>query len=722
MIKQNKCEKDIARYKFEIEKKDKVLSSMNKISTLLTRPISLDKIVPFIVEEASGVFGFTIAALWLFSEDRTMLQFKYHRGYSPHDRNTARTHPFILETDDCIETRVSKTGKMIYINDHSAYDRFTELDVKITERWNIASSLTVPLKVKNHILGFFRVAANEGKLNLAQSDIKLFSTFAYHVSIIIENAMLQEQKKKKLEQLLSLQKLSKKTTSTLDLRKLLQIISISALKITKASHGILLLTDSECEYLKVVSLKGYRGVSKKKCKIRLGEGIVGGVAEKGIPLLVKDVRKEPNYIEISQEVRSELAVPLISEEKVLGVIGVSSTENAAFSQEDLELLMIFASHAAMLIKNARLYEEIITERNFAENILESSPNGFFTVGLDRKISAINPMTENIFNVRRAAILGQQVSEVFEGDITDIVEYALTSESIITDREIIAKRKDGNHIILGVSSSLLRSHTGSVIGVLVIVRDLTELKKTEELIRRMDRLSSLGQLSAGIAHEIRNPLASINFNVQMLSKKLSLDAKSQDIMDDTLTGINRIKRLVKGIHDFAKPGSPLLNRGNINNVIVDSISLLNSQLKKKKIKTYVNLQEEIPPIIFDPLKMQQVFINLIINAMEAMPDGGILKIASMIENDYKNDTDQLVISITDNGTGIPSQHYLKIFDPFFTTKPEGTGLGLSITHKILEQHNALINVESIEKQGTTFTIKYPINTDMKDETSLQSINR
>ncbi|MBN2570094.1 MAG: GAF domain-containing protein, partial [Deltaproteobacteria bacterium] len=178
MTKENKYEKDIDRYKFEIEKKDKVLSSMNKISTLLTRPISLDKIVTFIVEEASGVFGFTIAALWLFNEDRSMLQFKYHKGYSPHDRNTARTHPFMIETDDCVETRVSKTGKMIYINDHSIYNGFTELDVKINKRWKLASSLTVPLKVKNHILGFLRVAANEGKLNLTKSDIKLFSTFA----------------------------------------------------------------------------------------------------------------------------------------------------------------------------------------------------------------------------------------------------------------------------------------------------------------------------------------------------------------------------------------------------------------------------------------------------------------------------------------------------------------------------------------------------------------
>ncbi|MBN2017335.1 MAG: GAF domain-containing protein, partial [Candidatus Cloacimonetes bacterium] len=549
-----------------------------------------------------------------------------------------------------------------------------------------------------------------------------FSTFAQHVSIIIENAILQAQKKRKMDQLLSLQKLSKKTTSTLNLRKLLQIISTNALKITRASHGMLLLIDSECEYLKVVSLKGYKGISKKNCKIRIGEGIVGWVTEKGIPLLVNDVRKEPKYIEVIQEIKSELAVPLISEEKVLGALGVSSTENAAFSQDDLELLMIFASHAATLIKNARLYEEIITERNFAENIIESSPNGFFTVGLDRKISAINPMAEEIFNVHKTAIMGRRVSEVFEIDIVDIVESALTSESIISDKEIIAKRKDGSYIILGVSSSLLRSHAGSVIGVLVIVRDLTDLKKTEDLIRRMDRVSSLGQLSAGIAHEIRNPLASINFNVQMLSKKLSLDEKLQDIMDDTLIGINRIKRLVKGIHDFAKPGSTLVHKGNINNVIVDSISLLDSQLKKKKIKTYVNLQEEIPSVIFDPLKMQQVFINLIINAMEAMPEGGILKITSRIENNYKNDAGQLVIYFTDNGIGIPSQNYSKIFDPFFTTKPEGTGLGLSITHKILEQHNALIDAESIEKKGTTFIIKFPINTDMKDETSLQNINR
>jgi two-component system, NtrC family, sensor kinase len=243
-------------------------------------------------------------------------------------------------------------------------------------------------------------------------------------------------------------------------------------------------------------------------------------------------------------------------------------------------------------------------------------------------------------------------------------------------------------------------------VIFIVRDLTEGKRTEELIRRMDRLTSIGQLSAGIAHEIRNPLASISLNVQMLAKKLPLGLAAKNMVADTLEGIDRIKSLVKGMLNFAKPSTPALKRDSIARVLRNSISLLDSQIRKKRIEVKLELAEDLPEVVFDEHQIQQVLVNLLLNGLEAMSDGGSIRIKSTIGKDHKKRR-QLALHITDTGGGIPPFNLSKIFDPFFTTKPEGTGLGLSIVHKILEQHHAAIDVVSEENRGTTFILSFPI---------------
>jgi len=280
--------------------------------------------------------------------------------------------------------------------------------------------------------------------------------------------------------------------------------------------------------------------------------------------------------------------------------------------------------------------------------------------------------------------------------------------VVDYQEISKSGREGSTAILGITSSLLRNHQRNLIGAMLIIRDLTEEKKTEELIRRMDRLTSLGQLSAGIAHEIRNPLTSINFNVRLLAKKLVGADAAQGLIDDTLEGIDRIKTLVKGMLDFAKPSLPCLKSDSLLRVLKNSIALIDSQLKNKDIEVVFDLNENFPEVIFDSHQIQQVLVNLLLNSLEAMPRGGRIGITSTIEPAHGKQGGQVVLYCTDAGTGISRENLSKIFNPFFTTKPEGTGLGLSIVHKILEQHNATVDVVSEEGRGTTFILKFPIH--------------
>jgi len=331
-----------------------------------------------------------------------------------------------------------------------------------------------------------------------------------------------------------------------------------------------------------------------------------------------------------------------------------------------------------------------------------------TVDCGRSIRSVNRKAEEILCLKRDEIIGKRVSDVFERNISEIIDSALNNHKAIENREIERMGKNGNVVTLGISSSFLKSHNTNVTGIIITIQNLTEIKKTEELIRRMDRLSSLGQLSAGIAHEVRNPLASINFNVQMLSKRLDKDDKTGDILNDTIKGIDRLKRLVKGMLDFTKPGIPSLKRGVINDVVRDSIALIDAQIKKRNIYLETKLGKDLPEIVFDPVQMQQVFVNLLLNAVEAVHEGGVINVKSMMGNNFNGNEKQLLVYIADNGPGISPENLSKVFDPFFTTKPEGTGLGLSITCKILEQHNALIDVFSEGNRGATFVLRFPVN--------------
>ncbi len=350
----------------------------------------------------------------------------------------------------------------------------------------------------------------------------------------------------------------------------------------------------------------------------MGENISGWVAEKGVPLLINDVTQEPRYSEIHPNIASMLSVPLISENNVLGVITVTSEKKAAFSLDDLELLMTLAGHAAALINNVRLYDQMKEERNVVADILESSPSGIVAVDQHKKITSFNRRAEEILQMKRKSVLGKKYGDVFRGDFLDIFNQIVEQQSVPDNAEIAYPRQDGDVVLLGITSSLLKNRDSAAIGTIVSIQDLTEFKKTEQLIRRMDKLSSLGQLSAGLAHEIRNPLASINFNVQLIEKHLEDNQSAKSIMHDTLEGIERIKILVKRVLDFTKTGTPAFSSGDIHDSINDALELIAPQIRKKNIAIKKDYAAKMGSFVFDPHQMQQVFVNLFLNASGSDP--------------------------------------------------------------------------------------------------------
>ncbi|MGD9948773.1 MAG: GAF domain-containing protein [Desulfobulbus sp.] len=687
--------------------KETLLTSIHKISTLLTRPLSLDRILTSIVKETCQVFGFTRMAIFLTDKHRGLLECTYIHGFNSQASTRAVRYPYRLADQDCVETRVVRFGRTVYVRNYQSDAGLSAIDLTVSKLMDRVSTIAVPLKIKKDVIGLIAADKDITPLKLSRKDIKAFTTFVNQASIIIENARLQEQNKQKINQLFTLQEISQTASSTFHLGKLLQIICTSAVKLTGGTGARLFLTDENGVELALAAQHGPTGPENNWMRFAVGDGVVGWVAQEAQPLLLGNAAstKEPPFP--AESAASLLAVPLINEKRVLGVLLVNSDQPAAFSEDDQKLLMIYAGHSGGLIRNLRLYGQVMTERNFRENILESSPNSMIAINLRQEITSLNRRTEEIFSVLRTEVMGRQVGTVFGHEIKHIADLALQDLAVVTSKEIHWRERENTTAVLGITSSLLRNHQGALIGAMLIARDLTEEKKNESLMRRIDRLTSLGQLSAGVAHEIRNPLASIYFNVQLLAKKLPETDPSRSLINDIQEGVNRIRSLVKGMLDFAKPSLPLLKHNPLSAIIQESTALIDSQLKKNNVEVRCDIAANLPDIVCDAHQMQQVVVNLLLNAMEAMPEGGCIELTARCNRVNTPEGEQVVLQCRDRGVGIRSDHLPTIFNPFFTTKTDGTGLGLSIIHKILEQHRAQVDVVSEEGVGTTFTLSFPV---------------
>ena len=229
-----------------------------------------------------------------------------------------------------------------------------------------------------------------------------------------------------------------------------------------------------------------------------------------------------------------------------------------------------------------------------------------------------------------------------------------------------------------------------------------LVQAEEQLRRADRLSALGKLSAGIAHEVRNPLASIKGTAEIISDKFTPGDKEYEFVEILIKEVNRLDSVVAEFLDFAKPKLPELKLLNINNVILSVLKLTQHQVSGSGVNIKTRLDESLPSVYIDPEQMKQVFLNLIINAVQAMPDGGVLEIGS------RRDGLEIVCTFSDTGIGISNEQQKNLFTPFYTSKKNGTGLGLAIVHRILESHKGRITFMTEENKGTCFIISLPIS--------------
>jgi PAS domain S-box-containing protein len=404
--------------------------------------------------------------------------------------------------------------------------------------------------------------------------------------------------------------------------------------------------------------------------------------------------------------------------RTIAVIGLGRTIGGDFlSSEDVELLESLASYIGIALQNASLYarlEEKIGEferlKEFNENIVESINVGILALDLDDRIESWNAQMEAMYALSRAEAIGQRVQDVFPAEFIEALDGFRNEQGVHHLYKFRLTTRAGELRAANIAIAPLLSRDFVSVGRIILVDDITERVTLETQLAQADKLSSIGLLAAGVAHEINTPLAVISSYAQMLSKQLRGDARLGPVLDKITQQSFRAAEIANGLLNFSRTSTTEFRSTDLNQVIRDTLSLLEHQFKTAQIEVDLDLSGELPPINGNPGKLQQVFLNLLLNAKEAMPGGGSLRVSTLV-NGHPN---YIAAVITDSGSGIAPEHLKCIYDPFFTTKTtprpgdrRGTGLGLSVSYGIIQEHAGKIHVESAVGAGTTFHLEFPL---------------
>ncbi|HHT9129720.1 MAG TPA: PAS domain S-box protein [Candidatus Brocadiaceae bacterium] len=438
----------------------------------------------------------------------------------------------------------------------------------------------------------------------------------------------------------------------------------------------------------------------------------GIVVKSGSPVLVTDTL-EKKYL-MDQElykkgIRSYLCFPLKSKGITIGTVTLGSKKKDAFTEVHFGLLNQITPQLAIAIENTRLFVSIRESEEKYRDLVENAPE---------MIHEIEPEGRFI-NVNRTELnkLGYSLEEMRRMTLEDIVPVKdredvkrlirRIKETGSSELETEFLTKSGKEINVEINGTgLYNNKTGECICIRVFVRDITERKSMEEQMRRSEKLASMGELAAAIAHEIRNPLGAICNSIGILDSHLKLIGQDKDLLEMIIGQSERLDRIISNFLTFAHPREPSFFLQDIREVLKNTIFLLEQDSRfTERVEIKEIYESVLPKVYIDTDLIHQVLWNLFVNSLDAMPSGGQIKIMVRKTTLFLRDAVEIVIS--DTGAGIPSNELDRIFEPFYTTKPEGTGLGLSMTQRIIDDHGGTIDVKSKEGKGTTFYIKLPV---------------
>ncbi len=441
------------------------------------------------------------------------------------------------------------------------------------------------------------------------------------------------------------------------------------------------------------------------------------LAIEGEILLKQDLRGLPQgwrmLLEKEMEIlEAELAAPLFMENKLSGVFILGHKHSGElYTNEDEKLLYALLSQAAISLKNASLYQEVLDVKQHLENVLENMGNGLIAVDGKGRITTFNSAAERITGLKTEDVLGSVASEVLDSRLDKLLMETIKKIRSFKNVELsFSKGESINYY--SCSTTIERPEAGET-GAILVISDITTIKELEKEKSHAQRLASLGEVAAGMAHEIKNPLVSIKTFAELLPQKYNNPEFRNVFSGIVIQEIERINNLLLELLNFTRDSQVTLQEVDMCDLLDETLLMLHPRVSEQSINIVKQYETSPFPVKVDRNQIKQALFNICLNGIQAMPEGGELKVnlQKMDINFRKEEEllegDKTIITISDTGGGIPQEIKEKVFDPFFTTKDDGVGIGLSISHKILQAHGGNINLNS-NGAGTTFEISIPVS--------------
>lgn len=562
----------------------------------------------------------------------------------------------------------------------------------------------------------------------------------------------------RLERLEVLYKISNIVNTTLDPKEVLRLLLEEVVRITNATSGSIAMVDRRRGRLDIETAIGINPRLWKKLKLEIGVGVTGYVAWSGKPLRVEDVQKDPRYVCLKSDIKSEMALPMIINGAVIGVINVDSTRAGAFTEDDEDLCMAVANQSAKVIETARLHAAIKRQAEEMDSLFKVGRTLIMPGPLEHILSRIVEAGNTLLKGRVCVLLevtdqgtfqpwamagGSDISRVAPGvkiantllgrvarkavpiRVLDVINEPKFHFKELAEREGLASLaavpvayQDKVLAVLALFSAEERRFRDSEIRLLQLLanqgaiaienaRRMERLTILEASVRQTERLSLLGTLAAEMAHEIRNPITIINLLMHSIHSDPAQSEQTRNDVRIVTEKLDRINQIIEQTLNLARSSESEFRPGNINKLIEELLIFLSYKLNMAQIRVETDLDPRLPAIPMDPGQVQQILLNLLVNAMEAVKGRrGVLRIRTRLASDRRLGK-CVKCDITDNGTGIAPESLARLFEPFYTTQEKGTGLGLFISNKLVRRHRGTIKVKSVVGEGSTFTVALPL---------------
>lgn len=429
--------------------------------------------------------------------------------------------------------------------------------------------------------------------------------------------------------------------------------------------------------------------------------VIQQVIDEGKSVIINDLPEAEESLQQASNIRSFLSVPIRVEGQVKGAINLSSQAPDVYTEDDLKRFAAFCDHLSSVYAST---QELVDLTRYVDNVMSNLPVGVLNYQIQHDDINFNPRAREILKVDKEEISREHFENLFsdrllQGEFLDLLNIDEDTVDVSQEKYEL-QDLEGNRRIVKASRSSIRDSENLLSGIVIVLSDITEQERLNEQVSRTERLAALGELASSLAHEIKNPLTSIQGFIQMMPER----SEDQEFIEKTADILgrecNRLDELIKNLQSYARPQVGQRQEFNIKDVIDETLTLLRKEAEKEDVDINLRVNGDLK-VYGDPSKLKQVVMNLSLNAIEAISEGGEYDVIGEEANH-----NYIRLRFEDNGIGMDEETLGKIFNPFFTTKDEGTGLGMAITHRIVEDHGGMININSTPKEGTEVEVLLP----------------